>query len=47
MSVIGLLPTYFPSNSFHALRKSSGSANAMKPYFALLDILSRTTLDLV
>lgn len=32
---IGLFPIYFPSFSFHARRKSSGSENAMKPYFAL------------
>lgn len=34
LNLIGLLPTYFPSISFHAFRKSSGSVNAMNPYFA-------------
>ena len=34
LSLIGLFPIYFPSFSFHARRKSSGSENAINPYFA-------------
>lgn len=34
LSLIGLFPMYFPSFSFHAFRKSSGSENAMNPYLA-------------
>jgi hypothetical protein len=36
-----------PSISFHAFKKSSGSVNAIKPYFALSDKRSRTTLHLM